>query len=140
MAFKKLESAGYLTNHAARLFAQALREKISPLGIAPAQFMVLIELWQEDGLTQSELVTRLDVEQATMANTLARMERDGLIERRQHPEDKRARMNFLTPKARSLEVEATNAAREVNTAFLEPLSAGERTQFIGLMRRIIGKN
>ena len=46
------------------------------------QFAVLLELWAGDGLTQKELVERLDVEQATMANTLARMVRDGLVERR----------------------------------------------------------
>lgn len=36
----------------------------------------------QDGLTEAELVQRLDVEEATMANTLSRMERDGLIRRR----------------------------------------------------------
>jgi len=48
----------------------------------PAQFLALSELWGDDGLTQRELAERLGVEQATMANTLARMERDRLVERR----------------------------------------------------------
>ena len=76
--FDKHRSAGYLANHMARVFAHALAERIRPLGLAPGQFMTLIELWREDGLTQRDLVARLDVEQATMANTLKRMERDGI--------------------------------------------------------------
>jgi len=88
--FDKSRSAGYLANHQARLFAQALAERINPMGLAPAQFQCLLELWREDGLTQRDLVQRLDVEQATMANTLKRMERDGLIERRAHAGDARA--------------------------------------------------
>lgn len=77
----KNQSAGYLMNHIARQFAILLSEGLKPLGIAPAQFPILIELWNKDGLSQQELVERADLKQATIANTLARMERDGLITR-----------------------------------------------------------
>jgi DNA-binding MarR family transcriptional regulator len=137
MTFEKTQSAGYLTNHLARLFAQALHERVRPLGLAPAQFMTLLELWAEDGLTQRELVTRLDVEQATMANTLARMERDGLIVRRPHPADGRAQQVWLTAKARALEGPATAAARSVNQAALEGLSDDERRQLLALLGHAI---
>jgi DNA-binding MarR family transcriptional regulator len=137
MTFDKRQSAGYLTNHLARLFAQALHERIRPLGLAPAQFMTLLELWAEDGLTQRELVLRLDVEQATMANTLARMARDGLVVRRPHPEDGRAQQVWLTAKARALEGPATAAARSVNQTALDGLSDEERRQFLALLDRAI---
>jgi len=45
--FDKSRSAGYLANHQARLFAQALAESINPMGLAPAQFQCLLELWRE---------------------------------------------------------------------------------------------
>lgn len=137
MTFEKTQSAGYLTNHLARLFAQALHERIRPLGLAPAQFMTLLELWAEDGLTQRDLVERLDVEQATMANTLARMVRDGLVVRRPHPEDGRAQQVWLTPKARELQGPATAAARAVNQVALDGLSPDERRQLLGLLGRAI---
>lgn len=137
MSFAKAGSAGYLTNHLARLFAQALHERIRPLGLAPAQFMTLLELWAEDGLTQAELVQRLDVEQATMANTLARMARDGLVVRRPHPADGRAQQVWLTERARGLSAPATEAAAAVNDVALGGLSAEERVQFLALLRRAI---
>ena len=40
----KTESAGYLMNHIARQFAILLGEGLKPLGIAPAQFPILLEL------------------------------------------------------------------------------------------------
>jgi DNA-binding MarR family transcriptional regulator len=137
MRFEKTQSAGYLTNHLARLFAHALHERIRPLGLAPAQFMTLLELWAEDGLTQRDLVERLDVEQATMANTLARMARDGLVVRRPHPQDGRAQQVWLTQKARDLERPATAAARAVNQTALEGFSDDERLQLLGLLGRAI---
>jgi DNA-binding MarR family transcriptional regulator len=138
MSFEKTQSAGYLTNHLARLFAQALHERIRPLGLAPAQFMTLLELWAEDGLTQRELVERLDVEQATMANTLSRMARDGLVSRRPHPEDGRAQQVWLTQQARDLQAPATAAARSVNQTALAGFSEAERRQLLGLLGRAIG--
>jgi DNA-binding MarR family transcriptional regulator len=137
MAFDKTRSAGFLANHMARLFAKGLQQNIKPLGLAPAQFMTLLALWEEDGLTQRELVERLDVEQATMANTLTRMERDRLIERRAHPEDGRSQSIHLTPKAVALRGPATDAARAVNGEALGGLSEEERRTFLDLTRRVI---
>lgn len=130
-------SAGYLANHMARSFARALAEAIRPIGLAPAQFMVLLELWREDGVTQRDLVERLDVEQATMANTLNRMERDRLIARRADPGDARARTIHLTPHARSLEGSALAAAGAINRRALAGFSAAEQEALLAGMRRII---
>lgn len=137
MAFDKTRSAGFLANHMARLFAKGLQQNIKPLGLAPAQFMTLLALWEEDGLTQRELVARLDVEQATIANTLTRMERDGLVERRAHPEDGRSQSIHLTPKAAALREPATAAARAVNGEALGGLSDAERQTFLDLAGRVI---
>ncbi len=137
MKFKKMESAGYLINHMARLCANELREKIAPFGLAPAQFMTLLELWNEDGLTQKELVDRLDVEQATMANTIARMQRDGLIERRPHPRDGRAQSIYITNKAKLLEIPATAAANDVNHILLSTLSEDEQQLFTKILQRLV---
>ncbi|WP_395451307.1 MarR family winged helix-turn-helix transcriptional regulator [Aminobacter sp. UC22_36] len=137
MAFHKERSAGFLANQMARLFAKGLHERIRPLGLAPAQFMTLLALWDEDGLAQSELVRRLDVEQATMANTLTRMERDGLIERRANPDDGRSQAIHLTARAKALRDPATAAARAQNEAALAEFTDEERQTFLALMRRAI---
>ena len=137
MVFEKTTSAGYLTNHMARLFAQALHERIAPLGIVPGQFPALLALWERDGITQKELVARLDIEQATMANTLTRMERDGLIRRTKHPSDARAQQIWLTAKAKAIREKAYTAADEVNAVALSTLSKKERADFIAHMTRVI---
>lgn len=134
----KTSSAGYLANHVARLFARELAEAVRPLGLAPAQFMVLLELWREEGLTQKDLVGRLDVEQATMAATLARMERDGLIERRPDQADARARRIQLTVRARALQEPALAAAKSVNERALAGFSEAECEVLLSGLRRVVG--
>ena len=137
MTFEKNVSAGYLANHLARLFAAGLHRRIKPLGLAPGQFAALLTLWEKEGRTQKELVQLLDIEQATLANTLARMERDGLIHRRASEEDGRVQEIFLTDRARSLETAAKNAALATNSDALDGFSEAEKNQFLALMRRAI---
>ena len=132
-----MNSAGYLVNHVARLFAEGLRRRIAPLGIVPGQFPALLALWQKDGLTQKELLSMLAVEQATLANTLTRMERDGLIVRKEHPADARARTIHLTEKARSVRDAAYRAAEDTNEEALAGFSDKEREGFLDSMRATI---
>lgn len=137
MAFVKDQSAGYLANHMARLFARGLGERIRPLGLSTGTFPALLELWETDGQTQKQLVERLDIEQATMANTLARMERDGLIIRKKSETDGRVQRVWLTERARGLRDPAIGAAMAENSEALSGLTDAERRQFILLMQKVI---
>ena len=131
------QSAGYLVNHLGRQFAVLLANRLKPLGLAPAQHAVLLALWQEDGLSQRELVNILEIRQATAANTLDRMERDGLITREVHPDDARSKRICLTAKARALENEVTGIARDINANALAALDEHERGQFLEMLKKII---
>lgn len=137
MTFDRKTSPGYLTNHLARLFARAITGQIKPLGLSPGTFPAMLELWSEDGQSQRSLVERLNIEQATMANTLARMERDGLIRRAPDPNDGRSQQIWLTDKGRSLQAPAVELAAAVNAEALAPLDATERAEFVRLMQKLI---
>jgi DNA-binding MarR family transcriptional regulator len=135
--FDRRKSPGYLINHLARLFAQALRSRIGAEGVGVGQFPVLLALWEAEGATQTALAEHLAIEQPTMANTLKRMERDGLVERVPDPDDRRRARVHLTPRARELEPVLTRAARQANEAALAGLAPEEREQFLALVRRVI---
>lgn len=134
MAHNLMDSATYLSNLLAKGFSRSLLSRASELGFSPGQFPVLVELWKTDGLTQRELLDRLDIEQATLANTLARMERDGLIRRQPHPTDRRATRNFLTEKGRAIEAEALTAAEEADQALFKGFRRFEKELMLEYMR------
>ncbi|MFP7675622.1 MarR family winged helix-turn-helix transcriptional regulator [Marivita sp. S0852] len=137
MSFVKDQSAGYLANHMARVFARGLTARIKPLGLTTGTFPALLELWETDGLTQKQLVERLDIEQATMANTLARMERDGLIVRKKDTNDGRVQRVWLTDRGRGLRRPAIEAAMAENAEALASLSEDEQRHLIRLMQKVI---
>ncbi len=134
-----MNSAGYLVNNMARLLVEVLRKRVAPLGIVPGQFPALLALWEKDGLTQKELLSMLDIEQATLANTLTRMERDGLIIRKEHPADARARTIHVTEQGSSIRDDAYRTAMQINEEVLADLSEEETKAFLGYMRRVIGR-
>jgi DNA-binding MarR family transcriptional regulator len=131
-------SLGYQVNHLARLMAQALRTEISPLGVVPGQFAQLLALYEEDGLSQTELCERVRVEQPTMANTLRRMERDGLVRRLPDPGDGRRAIVTLTERAQGLEEALAGAARSVNSGATKGIAGDELAAFMATLARIIG--
>ena len=131
------KSLGSVVGHLSRLLTQALGDEIKASGVAPGQFPVLTCLWDQDGLTQRDLYQRLNIEQATMSNTLARMERDNLIKRKPDVNDRRASRVHLTAHAKKLERDLTAGARAVNKRALGALKAKDKKVLLSLMGEMI---
>lgn len=129
---------GQMAAHLARIHNACLKTRLQPLGLSPAQFQALAALDLHGEQTQRALAGMLAVEQATMANTLSRMERDGLIERKPHPDDGRAQLIRLTAKARELAEPARQAARFADQMLLDGLPVAEQALFVSMLGRVIG--
>jgi DNA-binding MarR family transcriptional regulator len=139
MAIRRLDSLGYQLGLLTRLYDKRLQEALAPLGVAPGQFPALMMLFQKDGLTQAELCRRIGVEQPTMANTLARMERDGLIRRETDAVDKRRSFIFLTAKIKDRQDAIVAEARAVASLAVAGLSGGEQDTLFALLARLTDK-
>jgi MarR family transcriptional regulator for hemolysin len=96
---KLFSTPGHQINRIARLSARWLEPQLEKLGLAVAQVPVFGAIRNLGPLSQKALAQLLYVEQPTMAQLLARMERDGLIERSPDPADGRSSLIHLTPKA-----------------------------------------
>ncbi|MBL8644779.1 MAG: MarR family transcriptional regulator [Rhodospirillaceae bacterium] len=136
MAIRRLDSLGYQLGLLNRLYDRRLQDALAPLGVAPGQFPALVMLFQKDGLTQADLCRRIGVEQPTMANTLNRMERDGLIRRDADPADKRRTFIYLTQKARAAQDTVMNEARKVATQAVSSLSSTEQDAVFNLLNKL----
>jgi DNA-binding MarR family transcriptional regulator len=131
------ESRGYQVNHLARLLAQALAARIAPHGVVPGQYAQLLALFEQDGLSQRELCDRVRIEQATMANTLQRMQRDGLVRCVSDPSDRRRIRVHLTEHARAIEHDLLAGAREVNATATKGLTEEEIAAYLHVTARLI---
>lgn len=131
------DSLGYQINHLARLLAAALRARIEPVGVAPGQFAQLLALFEDDALTQSELCDRVRIDQSTMAHTLKRMERDGLVDRRPDQIDRRRAVITLTPRSRRIQPALVKAASEVNALATHGLTESDVEAYMRITAKLI---
>jgi DNA-binding MarR family transcriptional regulator len=136
MAIRRIDSLGYQIGLLSRLYDRHLQDALKEFGVAPGQFAPLVMLFEQDGLTQADLCRRINVEQPTMANTLARMERDGLIKRKSDTADKRRTLVYLAPKAKDVQNKIKNAVRDVSHHTLDGLSAAEQDEVFRLLSRM----
>jgi MarR family transcriptional regulator, transcriptional regulator for hemolysin len=120
---------------ASRLFARALHACLMRHGVAPGQLAVLQCLWQGDGVTQAELARQVRVEQPTMARTLDRMARDGLIQRVPSKQDRRAFNVRLTARGRNLRRAVAGEAARLDA--LASTAIGKRERAI--LMRLLGE-
>jgi len=122
-------SLGYLMHWGARLMRRLADRRLKPLGLSSAHLPVLNALIAQDELSQKALAGIAEIEQPTMAATLARMERDGIVLRRQDPNDKRSALYALTPATRKKIGAIRLMVETVNQEALHGLPAAQRAQF-----------
>ena len=108
---------------------------LAEVGLHVGQDMVLIELWQDDGLRGGALACRLGVEPPTVTKMLRRLEGSGLVERRPDPDDARSFRVYLTRKGRDLEGPVARRWERAQERTLAGLDAEERET----LRRLLVK-
>lgn len=131
------ESAGYMTNWAARLFARAIDSRIRTLGLSNGMLPVFFALSGGKALSQKELTEIAAVEQPTMAATISRMERDGYILREADVIDRRRQLIRLTDKAERKAARVRDVVRDVNAEAFNGLTEEEQGVFMSLMSRVV---
>lgn len=137
MTLSRQDSAGYMTNWAARLFARVIDRHLKEIGVSTGMMPVFFALGGGASLSQKVLAERAAVEQPTMAATLLRMERSGLIERRPDPTDGRSQLIALTPEAMAKVTRVRQAVVAVNGVALEGFDEAERAQYLSLLQRVV---
>jgi DNA-binding MarR family transcriptional regulator len=131
------DNLGYLVNRTARLMAQMFSRRLQRHGVALAQWAILLFLYAKDGPTQRELSRVVAIEPPTVARTIDRMVRDGLVRREPHPHDGRATRIRLTPRALALRDELAAESMAGNQLAARVLSIDELETLKTLLRRVI---
>ena len=129
----KDKSLGYTLHYTTRMSMAILQERIKQHKVAVGQFPILVHLWEEQGITQKALCDLIRVEQPTLANTLKRMERDGLIKRIPDKDDKRQWRIYLTDRALDLKDVLQEESRSVNKIIVGRLNETEQKEFMRLI-------
>lgn len=132
-----LSTPGHLISLAARAFARLSEARLKPLGFGVGHLPVLVALRDGRASTQRDLARFAKIEQPPMAQMLARMERDGLIQRAPDPADGRSSRITLTAVAEARMPEAVAVLLEGNREVLRDFTEEEARLLVALLKRLV---
>lgn len=111
---------------------------LQPQGVTANQFVLLAILAEGQALTQQELVQRASSDANTVRAMLVLLERRGLVSRRPHRTDGRARSVALTAKGRASYAALWAKSRGFHRQLLEAVGPGAAPAFVRRLRSLEG--
>jgi len=132
-----LSTPGHLISLAARGFERLSELRLKPIGFGVGYIPVLVAIKEGKAQSQRDLARFAKVEQPSMAQMLARMERDGLVRRTPDPDDGRSSRISLTAIARSRLPAACAVLFQGNRDVLSDFTDQEAAQLTDLLTRLI---
>lgn len=119
-----------------RKITRHYKDRIAPLGLTHGQFFMLVALIEEDGVLPSQLAEKTALDRPTTTGLLDRLERDGWVERRPEPADRRTLRVHLTPRAWVARETLLSIFQTINGQYLDKFSADEWEQFQSFLGRL----
>ena len=104
---------------------------LDPLGLTYSRYIVLLVLWERDGVSLNTIADKLGQESGALTPVIKRMEVQGLLRRTRNPENERELQIFLTPKGKALQEKAT----EINQCVAQACGL-KRSELIDLQNKI----
>ncbi len=131
------EQLGVTLGETQRVWRGMLDKRLRPLGLSQASWLVLLHLSRRgDGKVQKELAEWLGIEGPTLVRQLDRMATDGWIERRESPQDRRAKTVHLTRQARSVIKQINRIAVKLRNELLADISPDDIETCLQVMQSI----
>lgn len=138
MSASPRDTVGMTINRVGRLWRTRLDERLVPLGLTQARWLVLVHLSRmNDEASQKELALSIGVEGPTMVRVLDGLERMELVERVGHKEDRRVKMVRLTPKAQGVLEDIMRIGSGLRGEALTGLSDEELAEFSRVLEIIL---
>lgn len=127
---------GFLLSDAARLYRKRFEQRARGLGFTRAQFQVLATLYRAEGIQQGRLADIMEIEPITLVRLIDKLEGRGLIERRQHPTDRRIWQLYLTDTAHPLLDTMLEIGDATRLDAVADISESEEAALMGLLATI----
>lgn len=133
---EQVRHLGFVLKDVYRLWVRLFEQRLPQLGMTFTQCKVLVFLSRNEGTTQAKLAEASDTEPMTLVRVLDRMERDGWIERRPDPADRRAYRLHLRRASNPVLNEILSIGEKARNEALDGLSSEQREQMMSMLEHV----
>jgi DNA-binding MarR family transcriptional regulator len=118
----------FLFHRISRELTAAYRPLLADLGLTYPQYLVMLVLWEDDGLAVGEIGERLALDSGTLSPLLRRLEAAGLVHRVRDESDERRVTVHLTAAGRDLEARAADVPAELAAHLVDDMTQYEQAK------------
>ena len=123
---------------ASRMVTSTYTQFLKPLGFTYTQYIVLLVLWEKDGITVGKLCEKLYLDNGTITPIIKKMQSQGYLERVRSSEDDRIVIIYLTDEGKKLQEKAKNIPKLMNGCL--ELSDEKKVQLYDLLQDFLNSN
>ncbi len=127
---------GFLLSRMGMVASKQFAEQIEQIGLSPRMWGALNVLDAEGTITQQALGKSTGIDPSSMVATIDELETAGLVERQNHPTDRRAYALHMTDAGRETLAQGRKLAKGAQEKLLGPLDPSERAQLHELLLKI----
>lgn len=128
---------GFLLHEVARLLRKRFEQRVRNTGLTRSQWQAIAYLSRNEGINQTGLAELLEIEPITLGRIIDKLAERDLVERRQHPTDRRTWLLFLKAAARPLLLTLEKQGEATRAEALSGVSEEDRdrlSQILTLMK------
>lgn len=112
---------------ATNAITRSYQARLSKVGLTYSQYLVMMVLWEKDGITVKTLADQLQLDSATITPILKRLETTGYLARKRNPSDERVVNVTLTAEGREIKADVAEMQKQV-----ECQTGLSEIEFVGL--------
>jgi Transcriptional regulators len=132
----RFKTVGYLLKDVSRRYVARFERHAEEVSLTLTQCKVLVYLSKNEGASQARLCELTEVEPMMMVRILDRMEADKLLERRQDPDDRRARQLYLTRKSAVLLEQIDRISEITRNEIFAGVNKADREAFMKVLEHV----
>ena len=124
---------GFLLHDVARLLRKRFEQRAKCLGLTRSQWQTLAYLSNNEGIHQGGLAEILEIEPITLVRILDKLADRGLIERRQHPTDRRIWLLYMREAAHPILAEMRELGDLTRAEALQGVTPEQREALFNIL-------
>ena len=127
------DAPGHLIRRCQQRAVDLFTEEVGENGPNPRQFAVLINVYQNPGMSQTTLVEASGIDRSTLTEVLRVMIKRNMISKSRRKKDRRANALFLTRNGQTILENAFEATKRAQEKILAPLNTSDRAQAMDIL-------
>ena len=132
------EAPGHLLRRCQQRAIDLFVEEVGEDGPTPRQFAILLSVFQNRGVSQTDLVHATGIDRSTLADILRRLADRGQVARARTEKDQRANAVEITAEGEAVLFSAFEAMERAQARILESVDPDDRTQAMAVLARLAG--